>query len=68
MAMALVCRKKSPDETWRECCERYASEYGLQVEALEIFDREVAAGEEDEGQACWNALCEWDLLDCEDRD
>jgi hypothetical protein len=55
---------KRKEETWRECVERYAKEHGLQKEALEFYDADIAAGT-DEGKAAWSALYEWDLLDFE---
>jgi hypothetical protein len=59
--MSLGCQRKT-NESWRECCERYAAAYGLQEEALAVFDTECGAGVP-EADACWTALCEWDLLE-----
>jgi hypothetical protein len=51
-----------PNETWRQAVERYGNRYHMAGEALDAFDQEIASGVE-EGQAAWNALYEWDLLD-----
>lgn len=59
--MSLGC-KRNAGETWRDCAIRYAARYGLQDEVVGIFDFSVISGAP-EDQACWDALCEWDLLD-----
>ena len=64
--MSLSVTRKD-GETWRQCVERYSSKYGLQAECLEIFDQEVAGGE-DEGRAAWSALYEWDCTDFTNRE
>lgn len=51
---------RNEGETWRECVIRNAKQYGLEVECLQIFDRDVAAGSE-ESDAAWDAMYEWDL-------
>ena len=59
--MALGC-SKSPNETWREACQRYAAPHGLETEALAEYDRAIARGTPSD-EACWCALYEWDILD-----
>lgn len=59
--MALGYTRHS-EETWREATARYAREQGLEQEVLEIYDRELAAGER-EYNAGFIALSEWDCLD-----
>jgi hypothetical protein len=59
--MALKVTKKE-SESWRQCVERYAGAYGLEHEALTVFESELKSGRE-EPQAAFYALYEWDLLD-----
>lgn len=49
-------------ETWRDCVYRVASKYGLEMEALTDYDRNIAYGAPAD-QAAFDALYEWDLLD-----
>jgi len=56
--MALL--ELDPVAYWRLALVTAASEYGLQHEVLEIYNREVAQGLGPE-QAYWSACCEWDL-------
>lgn len=58
--MLVITRKDG--ETWRQCAERYAAEWGLQEEVLSEYDACVSAGCE-ESDAAWRACCEWDVLD-----
>lgn len=60
-APAIGCMRRE-GETWRACAERYAAEFGLQTEVLEVFDLEVMAGADDD-QACLAALSSWDCLE-----
>jgi len=53
--------KKLEGETWRACVARVAGVEGLDEECLMDFDRAVAKGE-DERDAAWEALYEWDCL------
>jgi hypothetical protein len=53
---------KKPDETWRQCVERYAKPHGLDGECLELFEEQVAIGEP-EDKAAFAALYEWDCTD-----
>lgn len=59
----LVLRKQE-NETWLECIERYAAPYGLQLEVIKEFKRNILAGI-DEAEAAWDACYEWDILDVE---
>lgn len=61
--MPLVVRRNE-GETWRECVIRYAKPHGLQAECLVEFDSATLAGE-DEAQAAFDALYEWDCTDFE---
>ena len=58
---------KQAGETWRECCERYASKWHLQEECLSAFDAYTRDGM-DEPNAVWCALGDWDVLDFKDDD
>lgn len=58
--MIATC-KRNKQETWRDCVKRYAKPHGLETEVLEAFDLSVGNGEE-EGDAAFHALYEWDLL------
>lgn len=62
MSAGLGFTRLSPDESYRHTVTRYATKYGLAAECLAVFDREVAAGENEE-MAAWYALYEWDVLD-----
>lgn len=55
---------RNEGETWRECAERYAKPWGLQVEVLEAFDADVANGVPEDKAALW-ACIEWDVADLE---
>ena len=56
--MALL--ELDPIAHWRLALVTAAKEYGLEQEALEVYDREIDQGASPE-QAHWNACCEWDL-------
>jgi hypothetical protein len=60
--MSSLKATKNENESWRQCVERYARAYGLEFEALAVFDAELKKGTE-EPQAAFHALYEWDLLD-----
>lgn len=50
-------------ETWREAVARYATPWGLQEETLILFDRLLESGEQ-ESEAAFTCLYEWDLVEC----
>jgi len=53
---------RNEGETWRECAERYAKPWGLQVEVLAEFDADVAKGVPEDRAALWSCI-EWDVAD-----
>lgn len=59
--MPLIC-KRNPGESWRDTATRYAKKYNMVEEVLDIYDSDVERGIEP-CEACWDALCEWDLLE-----
>jgi len=53
---------KLPSETWRECAARYGRRNGLEHEVLQVYD-EFAKGNDDDDEAAWTAVYEWDCTD-----
>lgn len=53
---------RNEGETWRDCAERYAKPWGLQVEVMEALDSYVSAGVPEYKAALW-ACIEWDVAD-----
>lgn len=58
----MLILRKPLNRTWRQVVWDRAVYYGLDREALQLYDSDVADGVP-EDQAAWNALYEWDILD-----
>lgn len=50
------------NEDWREAVERIAKKFGLEQEALEVYDSEVFKGADD-ADAAFAACYEWDICE-----
>ena len=59
--MSLVAARRE-NETWREAVIRCAAPWGLERDALGVYDRLLTEGMH-EAQAAWCALYEWDIVD-----
>lgn len=59
--MASLGLDRNEGETWRQCAERYATPYGMQVEVLEEFDAGIKRGIPP-AEAAFYACGEWDVL------
>lgn len=51
------------NETWRECAHRYGARYGLEIEVLREYDRNISEFKMSEAEAAFDACYEWDICE-----
>jgi hypothetical protein len=59
----MLVARRLEGEKWRDAVKRIAAQFGLEEECLEEYDE--AAKNDDDADAAWGALYEWDVLSYE---